>query len=80
MKRYTEEPGKRTTLSDVGLSGLEFTWSFGHPEKMQRAAMHLMKCHSHHFAVLPDRNFALAISSFGAECLKLAIGEGKLEP
>ena len=79
MKRYTEEPGKRLTLDALDLGGVEFTWSFGDPEKMQRAALHLMKCHPHHFAVLPDSNFALAMSALAVECLRTAAAEGKIE-
>lgn len=79
MKRYTEEPGKRTTLSDIGLGGIEFFIHFTNAENMQVAAGHLMKCHPHHFAVLPDQNFALAMSAMGAECIKQAAIEGKIE-
>lgn len=80
MKRYEEEAGKRVTLSEVGLDGLEFTWRFQDPEKMQRAAMHLMKCHPHHFAVLPDWGYSLSMSAMAADCLRQAMAEGKLEP
>lgn len=78
MKRYKEEPGKRLTLGSIGLGGVAYTVHFDHSDKMIRAANHLMKCHPHHFAVVPNHRYGLVVSEMGAQCLKKAVKEGKI--
>lgn len=79
MKRYEDEAGKRMTLDMLHLGGVEVVMHFGDPERMIQAANYLMRCHAHHFAVLPDYTFGLAVSERGIKCLQEAIKRGDLE-
>lgn len=78
MNGTESEKAPAYEIMALGLSGVEFIVSFGDPTALIKAANYLMNCHPHHFAVLPDNHFALAVSKHGALCLKTAVKNGKL--
>lgn len=52
------------------LGGVKCVIHFDDADAMVAAALVLMHCHPHHFAVLPDSRFGLAVSADAASCLQ----------
>lgn len=69
-------------MNDVAahlLSSATLVVHFEDPEEMQKAALLLMRCHPHHFAVLPDFSFGLCVSDRAASCIERAVLDGKIK-
>lgn len=75
MNLYEHTDYTRWTAGE--LNKIESMVGFDSLEDMQKAACHLLQCHRHHFAVLPDSGYKLAVSADAMECLKLALATGR---
>lgn len=58
-------------LMMMGLGGAKLAVTFGDPEDIRHAAMKLMLCHNHHFAVVGE-GMTLVMSHLAVECLRRA--------
>lgn len=71
MNVYEHSDIKRWVIGE--LSKLSTMAGFDSSEDMAKAVHHLLACHQHHFVVLPDPGFKIAVSEMAMECLRNAL-------